>query len=123
MIQPGVQSTLNAVSCLRDGWCTAVGYSGDDTLIESFSGTRWTTVHSPYRGVNSGLDGVSCVSKKWCVAVGYSFTDSVVAQPLIESWNGHRWTVASGPRLWSAGRQLRLCYLPVGAVVHGRWRK
>jgi hypothetical protein len=36
---PGTESTLNAVSCVSASWCAAVGYFGNNTLVESWNGS------------------------------------------------------------------------------------
>ena len=38
------------------------------------------------------LDGVSCPSPTWCVAVGIATARPSVERPLIERWNGSRWS-------------------------------
>ena len=71
-------NTLNGVSCTRTGpaFCVTVGgddASGDQTLVESWSGTTWSIVPSPNEGTGSWLgsglqtgfnggDAVSCTS-------------------------------------------------------------
>jgi hypothetical protein len=68
---------LIGVSCFSAAACVAVGFSGgvhgvDDTLIESWNGTRWTLRHSANPGpLRNGLYGVSCASPTACTAVGY----------------------------------------------------
>jgi hypothetical protein len=79
--------------------CTAVGYSGGGTLVESWDGAGWSVAKSPKLGQNSSLDGVSCTSPRWCVAVGGSSSSSGVEQPLVESWDGAVWSVAKSPTL------------------------
>ena len=56
---PGTESTLNGVSCVSASSCEAVGYFGNNTLVESWNGSAWSIVRSPDRGTNSTLDGVS----------------------------------------------------------------
>jgi hypothetical protein len=93
---------LDAVSCLSALACTAVGYdNGDDgydqTLVESWNGTRWSVVPSPNGdGPDDFLTGVSCVSPSACTAVGYDGGDGYDST-LIESWNGTEWTEVSSP--------------------------
>jgi hypothetical protein len=102
----GVQSTLNSVSCRSINSCMAVGYTGNETLVEFQSGTRWSIMPSPDRGINSGLNGLSCVSSKSCMAVGYYYTADDVSQTLIESWNGSRWSIVPSPDLGTQNSSL-----------------
>jgi len=87
-----------------DGW--AVGYSapGDTsetsgwrTLVERWTGGRWSVVSSPNPtpGSNS-LTGVAALSPSAAWAVGYHKTDAA-RQTLIERWNGTGWTVVTSP--------------------------
>lgn len=94
---------LNAVSCLSTR-CTAVGYSTNTTtgneqaLIEMWNGSTWTIATSADEGTeNNVLSAVSCVSTRACKAVGSYDTSGNVVEPLIESWNGSAWSVASDP--------------------------
>src|SRR5207244_8253202 len=68
---------LDSVSCLSLSSCVAVGAYTDSqsdleqTLIESWDGTRWSVVTSPNRGTGySSLSGVACLTSSFCVAVG-----------------------------------------------------
>ena len=99
---------LDGVSCVSATVCTAVGYSTDSsgdfrTLIESWDGSRWSVVPSPSVGAgNNILLGVSCVSATVCTATGFSSAISGVLgnnRPLIESWDGSRWSVVPTPIL------------------------
>jgi len=44
------------------------------------------------------LNGVSCPSPTWCVAVGMVTQRPSAERPLIERWNGSRWSRQSAPR-------------------------
>ena len=101
----GAGSSLQGVSCSSAAACTAVGYyltSGSlqqRTFIESWNGTSWSVVPSPNRPTaDSSLAGVSCISAAACTAVGSSAPSGVDRRPLIESWNGTRWSVVPSPR-------------------------
>ena len=96
---PANESTLNDVSCVSASSCKAVGYFGNNTLVESWNGSAWSIVRSPDLGTNSTLDGVSCVSASSCEAVG-NYSSNNLGQSLIESWNGTVWSVAPSPRLF-----------------------
>ena len=74
------------------------------TLAERWDGKQWTiqptpnpplgTEFNPFAG--SELNGVSCASRNACTAVGDSGGESV---PLVEVWNGQRWSIQKTPRL------------------------
>jgi len=100
-------SMLDAVSCLSASSCTAVGtwYTAEktpQTLVESWNGSKWSLMPSPDAGGTSDtnlLAGVSCVSASSCTAVG-SYYPSIFnqqAKPLVESWNGAKWSVVPSP--------------------------
>lgn len=97
----GVQSSLNAVSCVAPTACTAVG-SRDlrglwSPLVERWNGKRWSIQPTPTPGSGGGLLGVSCSSTRSCTAVGARSeclsTPSCAGGDLIESWNGNRWSM------------------------------
>jgi hypothetical protein len=100
---------LDAVSCLSATACTAVGNWRQDTsektpqaLVESWNGTKWSIVTSPDAGGTGDtnmLAGVSCVSASFCTAVG-SYYPSIFneeGKPLVETWNGTKWSVVPAP--------------------------
>jgi hypothetical protein len=81
---------LQGVSCTSSSSCTAVGNYGSSStptqaLIESWNGTKWSTVTSPNEGTGDYLYGVSCVSSSSCTAVGQYTSSSTSPQTLIES--------------------------------------
>ncbi len=86
--------------------CKAVGSSEDETLIESWDGTKWgldeTPVISNADGdsfsIENSLNDVSCTSSKACTAVGSYLDNSIGAWlALAERWNGTSWTVQPTP--------------------------
>lgn len=92
--------SMSAVSCFSTTSCIAVGSSayGEAGLAERWNGTSWSVMHlaqpsMPY----FALEGVSCVSTTRCTAAGSSFVTTTAESDLIESWNGHAWTVVSAP--------------------------
>jgi hypothetical protein len=100
------RNTLNAISCAANSGCVAAGtylsHSNgfNQTLILSESGSGWTIASSPNarapsRGDDNWLSGVSCVSRSNCTAVGYYTNTKAVSLTLIETWNGHHWTIAN----------------------------
>jgi hypothetical protein len=101
---PGETDFLNGISCVSARDCVAAGGNEvsdsptvrDQTLIESWNGTKWSIVPSPNgRGNLNSFISISCVSASACTAVG-SQGDSA-GKPLIESWNGVKWSVVPGP--------------------------
>ena len=68
--RPGV---LEAVSCVSEKVCVAVGTGQDDdfSLAERWNGRNWAVQKSAAPG--DGLSGVSCTSARACVAVGDGF--------------------------------------------------
>jgi hypothetical protein len=103
---PGKDNELYGVAALSAGDAWAVGNyqtgpSGSLNLIEHWNGRTWKLVHSPDLGGPAGDDtlySVTAVSARNIWAVGY-YDDGDIdhPQPLIEHWNGARWTVAPGP--------------------------
>jgi hypothetical protein len=95
---------LSAVSCVSPTDCTAVGNStnavgGDETLIESWNGAKWSIVPSPNKAAaTNSLFGVSCVSASDCIGAGnYAKASAGTARTLIESWNGTKWSIVPSP--------------------------
>src|SRR5215472_1813433 len=75
----------------------AVSQSG---ALASAQTLTWAIVPSP-NVPNSGnfLNAVSCASARFCVAVGAHVgkAQGAVSHPLIETWNGTRWSIAAAP--------------------------
>ena len=92
-------SALSGVSCLAASWCQAVGAKGAQPLTEKWDGHTWSIVANPVKDAASAeLNEVSCVSRTSCVAVGSSLANGAPAtRTLIESWNGHAWSVVPSP--------------------------
>jgi hypothetical protein len=95
-------SFLKGVSCVRAGFCMAVGYypasTRYQTLTERWDGSSWSRLSSPNPGDTQGnfLSAVSCASATFCMAVGYQTTGQA-DQNLSEKWNGIRWSLVSSP--------------------------
>jgi hypothetical protein len=80
-----------SVRCLAVGHSYAASFAGkDDTLAESWDGSRWSIIASPSPSTNSALYGVSCASNSNCLAAGLFFNSANNYQTLAESWNGSR---------------------------------
>ena len=106
--------SLSAVSCVSNTVCTAVGATGMLLLSERWHRARWTVQHvpNPGRTVESRFLGLSCVGRKMCAAVGFSASGAGCSdsqnpsarcawKPLVEFWNGHKWSIATTPTLRS----------------------
>jgi Cellulose binding domain len=102
----GNWTELNGVSCTGIDWCVAVGQYEPNpevlqyrTLIESWNGSKWAVMQSPNTATpsdNDSLSGVTCLSPSSCIAVGYHGAyhgSSLPSYPLIEVWNGTRWSI------------------------------
>lgn len=100
-------SILNSVSCASRSACIAVGFfqarSGPDELplAERWHGKRWAIQRMPSPGdvYTAYMYGVSCVSTTACTAVGVFATkrDRGTGIPLVERWNGKRWSIQHVP--------------------------
>lgn len=105
----GHGTLLLDVSCASRRRCIAVGSnvgtSGHRvTLAEAWNGQSWALLRTPATQANSQLLSVSCPATGACTAVGFSRggATSNLGAPLVEHWNGRRWTVQRVP---SAGGQ------------------
>jgi hypothetical protein len=95
----GATSTqLNAASCPASKTCESVGVNGEQTaLAESWNGTKWAIQATPSISGSTfaPLNGVSCTASGNCWAVGVSETSTGAATPVIEHWNGSKWSVTA----------------------------
>ena len=118
---------LKGISCLSTIFCTAVGSaekifdpSTEQTLVESWNGTKWSIIPSPNPSGSSGvgLNAISCVSATHCTAVGGSSTGT-----LVESWNGTKWSIIPSPNPSGAsGVGIECDLLCLRHPLHGgRW--
>jgi len=93
-------AVLNAVGCVSENDCVAVGASNAGTLAERWNGQNWTiqTTPNPPGSPGGSLNGVACTSASFCVAVGGRFdsTGNQVAT-LAERWNGTSWAIQPTP--------------------------
>jgi hypothetical protein len=100
-----IASTLVGVSCASPTSCIAVGSvraslkSPTLPLAERWNGRAWKIIpiRAPSDATHSYLDAVSCTSAKSCYAVGSYASGSTMGSPLVERWNGSRWTIMSSP--------------------------
>lgn len=95
---PPTQGFLVGVSCASPTACAAVGTDGLAPIAARWDGTRWlpeNVVNPAPDAPNGGeLSGVSCVSIDNCIAVGeYQQNHRPFLElPLVEHWDGARWS-------------------------------
>ena len=92
------------ISCASAKVCTLVGnYVPTSGHLVSFAtrwdGTSWhaESVPSPAGTVDSVLGTVDCPTTTSCIAVGYSGPNSSLTMPLVERWNGSKWSIVPVP--------------------------
>jgi len=100
--QSGDANVLTAVAAVSAGNVWAVGLttrnSTTQTLIEHWNGTSWTVEQTGLPGGDTtSLSAVTATSATDIWAVGR--TGGTNGQPLIEHYDGHGWTPASGGSL------------------------
>jgi hypothetical protein len=98
----GVSDTLYAVSALsaNDAWAVGSIDSGTSsaTMAIHWDGTTWTEVPTPGPLPGAYLADVLALRHGDVWAVGTASPEgSLGGRPLIEHWNGRRWSVVSGP--------------------------
>jgi hypothetical protein len=104
MAEPAGSSSvlIGGISCPSESFCVAVGGSTSAIagryvpLAESWNGAMWSIESIPAGpGVSSRLSSVSCTSPLACTAVGESVsrTPKRPVKPLVERWNGTRWSL------------------------------
>lgn len=104
-------SYLNAVSCSSSTSCTAVGSSVVGVLVERWNGKKWSIHAAPAPGgTSSELLGVSCPSKMVCFAVGdwTSQNGNGPTDPLLERWNGSKWSIQPTAEPFGSNQQVTL---------------
>jgi hypothetical protein len=93
---------LDGVACASLSDCTAVGDNelGTGVIIERWNGATWSTVPSPTADLPGStgayLDDVACMTASSCTAVG-AWGENSFAIPLVEHWNGSKWSVVPSP--------------------------
>ena len=106
--------TLDGISCTSATDCIAVGDAESDsgsgglvTLAEAWNGETWTETPTPNPSGSEEAEllSTSCTGADSCAAVGVSENSAGVYTPLVETWNGHKWTAGSsaGSNLGSLG--------------------
>ena len=122
---------LNAIDCPSEGMCMTVGsqrMAGATyrSIAEIRRGDRWVVVPTddPRHTPDADLVSVDCPSTTSCVAVGYSVT-STGPVPLVEWWDGARWTIGRAPDVPGAdGSALSdvSCTAPDVCIAAGNFR-
>ncbi len=96
---PSEINVLNAVTCISDSDCWAVGQgnmgpggpnANAHTLAEHWDGSAWSIISTPSAGLD--LNAVSCVTSSDCWAVGNG-TGGMLA----DHWNGLVWSSVATP--------------------------
>jgi hypothetical protein len=104
--KPGATTIFNSVSCTTASACMAVGLrvtpGGKGIVVaERWNGRQWRIVAARTPAPLADLSGVSCPRPRNCTAVGFtSGTAGALLSPLVEHWNGARWSLVTvrGPR-------------------------
>jgi hypothetical protein len=124
----GPDVALDAVSCVSDSNCFAVGSTGAATLIEHWDGATWSIVAGPGPTGADGveLNGVSCSDASNCFAVGGTFNSPAGPSgeesfgTLIEHWDGTAWSSVADARDDSATSLAGVaCPAPSGCFAVG----
>ncbi len=118
---------FTAVSCGSTRSCIAVGRYRDGSFVLHWNGRRWAAQPLPRRGQPS-LQGVSCWSSRSCVMVGSRRIGAGAcggsAQPLIERWNGARWSIqhtCAGAALTSVSCASKRRCMAIGESGFAEW--
>jgi hypothetical protein len=98
-IPPLPGTGLNAVSCVTETDCVAVGGPGAGALAEHWDGAKWTVQPTPKpAGAQlAAFNAISCAAGSSCMAVGGDMDATGAIHVLAERWNGHTWTVVPAP--------------------------
>jgi hypothetical protein len=96
-------TTLNDVSCVGEGWCMVVGstrgpHGGQLTYSETFLDRHPSVVPTPAVRL-AQFEAVACSSVNSCYAVGSYQPRNEYVRPLVERWDGARWTFVRSPYL------------------------
>jgi hypothetical protein len=99
---------------------TRVG-GGESTLIEHWDGTDWDVEPSPSATNLSSLSSVAALSGTDIWAVGCALCGDVPAgqAPLIEHWNGTRWSISPAPSSGQGSVGVSVFAFPSGSVFVG----
>ena len=115
-------SELTSVACAAATSCVAAGDAG----LERWDGRDWR--HQPIQTSNAWVDfslsSVACASTSACMTVGDSeYGDCNSAgcnqHPLVERWNGVRWTRLAVPKLPNETLYTVTCSASTNCIVDG----
>lgn len=123
---------LYAISCDSPDRCVAVGTRrigrrAYGTLAEWWDGTAWRLMRTqdPAGSPGATLLDVACPGPKRCIAVGV-WTSGSNFQPLMESWDGRRWTIEpiTTPASFSSSALNSIdCAIPTSCQAVGTYEK
>jgi hypothetical protein len=126
---PGGDNELGSVSCVSRDACMAVGDSSWGsgvnsvriTLAEQWNGSHWSVQPTPNPIQLDEFDSVSCSSIRSCIAVG-DYTDRAgdATLPLVERWDGGRWSVVQTPSSLHTGKSANPALLAVACFATGK---
>jgi hypothetical protein len=103
-------ATVVALHCWTMSDCLAVGANfpqmATQAIAERWNGTRWTrgAMPKPAGADEVTIDALACPSRTECVAVGTGYPPAGSksgAFPIVEYWNGSRWTAARAAEVGS----------------------
>lgn len=83
------------------GYHNIANYGSEKTMALHWNGASWSIVQTRNMGPNANmLRAVSAVASNDVWAVGFGASKSnEVGRPLIERWDGDRWSLVRGPKL------------------------
>jgi hypothetical protein len=90
------------LSCVTETFCVVAGF-WKGVFVEQWDGHRWSEVTAPnyhWRPqYDSEFSGGACISSTNCLATGGIAVSNGAWRPLIERWNGQKWTIDKLPAL------------------------
>jgi len=95
---------------------------GERTLIEHWNGTSWTVIPSLDASSYDNLHRVfgSSSTDVWAVGTAYNASTSAAA-PLVEHWNGVKWSIVPSPALGDSYLRGGWATSPSDAWIVGEW--
>ncbi len=93
-------ANLDQLACVSTSFCVVAG-SWVGGFIEQWNGTQWTETPAPGAGLHreggAEFSGAACTSEQFCVATGGYPIANGIWSPLVDEWNGSRWTTVPLP--------------------------
>jgi hypothetical protein len=122
--EPGVNPTLNAISCFSATSCAAVGTFLPTTTSaiatgfeETWNGTSWTLLPDPANGIE--FNGVSCLRAGYCLTAG-DYTNGTRTVSLSSVYYDSTWfTLPTAPSNWFSAFWNMGCYKTSPCVAVG----